>query len=49
MRPVNLTEKQATFLERWSPKIVSAFHGRDVTVAEADASSSGYHPAPDMD
>lgn len=48
MAVVNLKSKLATFEERWSPKIVSAFNGHDVMVVKAEGEFT-WHSHADTD
>jgi mannose-6-phosphate isomerase-like protein (cupin superfamily) len=47
-RPVNLSEKLATFSEHWAPKIVAGFNGHDVMVVKCKGEFV-WHSHPDTD
>ncbi len=47
-RPINLTEKFASFSEHWSPKIVGGYNGNDLMVVKLRGEFV-WHSHPDTD
>lgn len=48
MKPINLSEKLASFTDHWSPKTITNFNGHDVMVVKVKGEFN-WHSHPDTD